>query len=207
MNRFLVSPMPLAKQTCVAIFVTLLISTELVMSQVQPRAEPSSLPPPPLVDKDAVRAYYHDALFNGRHGLPALDDVAEIKAELTESPSTRRGPISSFTVPPEFHARLLELFEGASIDSRPNFILWEVGTLVIRTKDKRLRRVCWYGGQKSRLIFSLHGVRCIGAHKGEDYFDEANTVQEIVRDAYDASKAGQKKEDSTQKKAQKKGTF
>ena len=56
----------------------------------------------------------------------------------------------------------MSYFEDSEIDTDPMFVLPEVGCLMIKTKDGKKSRICWYcGAQGAPTMFSVKGMRCV----------------------------------------------
>ena len=169
---------------CIAVNPFSLSAVDVIMIEHEQQSEGgfANSIPPPLIDVRAAQQYYQERLFNGRFGLPTIGDIAEINAEIYQ-PGSGLPPVPNFTVPTDYYDKLFAFFKGGTIEPSPNFALWEVGTLMIRAKDGTLRRICWFGGTRSPLLFSLNGVRCIGTQKGADVRDESIALERLLREA------------------------
>ena len=65
----------------------------------------------PLIDLAAAESRDHRRLFEGKFGLPRIDDIEEINAELYQC-SGYGPPLGPFKLPGEFLSKVMDFFGG-----------------------------------------------------------------------------------------------
>jgi len=137
--------------------------------------------PPPLLDEDTARRIASEFDFFKR-SVPGPDDVELMRAEIN---SGLQRDIAPFDVPKSFYKGLLSKFSGYSVDQRPDYGLYEMGSILIKTKDRKVHRLSWYVGTEGPLSFSLQGCRFKVKDHGQRG-DQSFGVDALVRKAHEA---------------------
>ena len=104
----------------------------------------------------------------GLHGLPDVDD---------------------FVLPREFYPEILEYFERPKLATDVRLV-GEIGSLAIRQKTGEVVRLHWHWTGKTRLWFSMYGMRCESgtflerAKRHPDSIDEGGALDGRLRRIY-----------------------
>jgi hypothetical protein len=142
----------------------------------------------PLIQPDVAKQYRNDWL-DGQYGIPKADQIVNMKAEVYQAP--QYGPdIERFDVPKENYEKIISLFDNSVIETDPNPILTESGSLLIKTRDQRIRRISWFSGADGPLTFSIQGVRCIVDAPPTN--DGAGVFDNCIRRVFEKSRARNK---------------
>lgn len=91
--------------------------------------------------------------------LPDAANVEWIRVDLVNSPSYHPN-IYGFELPKEHYSAVLELIEAPKVETQVTPYYSEIGSLLIKSKDKAAVRVSWYWKGKGELLYSVNGIRC-----------------------------------------------
>ena len=168
--------------------ISVLIYCEPAMSINAVAEDMRDVPPPLLSDEGAGKI--ERKVLGGRSAIPSSEDIDIIRAELYNSASLLP-EVLQFDVPKKYYEDVLALFDTPSADRDPILSLPESGSLLIKSKDGRFRRLCWYSGAPGPLKFSLQGFRFVSGNARKPdgpTRDDAWALDKLIREAHGTSK-------------------